>query len=66
MITSVNYQSLNIWRVGRRQLTLANTRTRRIQQQRPVSYETGPKGGPGRDLRGWISLKIEVHTQWHN
>ena len=41
-----------------RQVTLADTMTKRTQRQTPVSYEIGPKGGPKHDLQDQISLAM--------
>lgn len=37
-----------------------------IPQQRLVSYEIGPKGGPRHDLGGWVSFGKEIHKQRHS
>ena len=46
-----------------RQLTLADTVTKRTQRQTPVSCEIGPKDGPEHDLQDHISLAICMHIQ---
>ena len=58
VVTSAVYQPLSIDGVKGSQLTLADITTKRTQQRIPVSYETGPKDGPGHDLRDYISLTI--------
>lgn len=51
VVTSAGYQVLSIDEVKGSQLTLADIMTKRTQRRIPVSYETGPKDGPGHDLR---------------
>ena len=56
MVSPKTYQIINMKGIEWRQLTLADTRTRMIPQQRLVSCGTGPKGGPGHDLRKCVRL----------
>lgn len=55
VVASTDYLFLSMDGVKGRQLTLADTMTKRTQRQTPVSYETGPKDGPRHDLQDHIN-----------
>ena len=59
IVSPTNRQITDMNGVEWRQLTLADTKTRMLLQQRLVFCGTGPKGGPEHDLSKCVRLMNE-------